>query len=419
MMIRIVMVAAFLTSLPIWGAENTLGTTGYARLQTSFDDDKANVCFKAPGAGSKYRLGNECDTWIELGLYDRIRFDNGITMHNQIRPIFSGANNRQIDYLRLDEIYSEFSGIFDNNSVSFWAGRRFYERYDSHINDYFFFNMSGDGAGFRNLNINGYKLSYSYIFDRLNPSNISGDEKVRFDSHDLRLIKTVPRGEWSLFANRMQVHSKTFNDTQHIRASPGYAAGFLYKDTQICKELFGMEGENVSAIFYGKGVAKSAGSGSPYLQEGLIDNILSSPDTIEEARTWRFINYNAFEHGDWGLMSNFVYEKRRETRFSGTNQTWISAGVRPYWFFHKNGRVVFEEGIDRVQDDNSHQIYTLAKSTVALEAALDKGVWKRPVLRFYYTYADWSDSALGSIGTDYYANRTHGDNLGIQLEYWW
>lgn len=419
MMKRIAIIAAFLTSLPILGAENTLGTTGYARIQTSFDDDKANVCFKAPGAGSKYRLGNECDTWIELGLYDRIRFDNGITVHNQIRPIYAGPNNRHIDYLRLAELYSEISGVFENNSVSFWAGRRFYERYDSHINDYFFFNMSGDGAGFRNLDINGYKLSYSYIFDRLDPSNVSGGEKVRFDSHDLRLSKAIDRGEWSIFANRMEVHSKTFSDSQHISASPGYAAGFLYKDTRITNELFGMEGENVSALFYGKGVAKSAGSGSPFLQEGLIDNILSSPDTIEDAKTWRFINYNAFEKGDWGLMSNFVYEKRRETRFSNTDQTWISAGIRPYWFFHKNGRFVLEEGVDRVEDDTTNTIYTLTKTTIALEAALDKGIWKRPVLRVYYTYADWSDSAMGSVGTDYYAHHTYGDNAGIQLEYWW
>lgn len=414
---RIALIIA-LTSIAGWASEHILGTTGYARLQTSLQDDKANVCFKAPGAGSKYRLGNECDTWIELGLYDTIRFDNGVTLHNQIRPVFTGANNRDIEYLRLDELYSEISGIF-NNSVSFWAGRRFYERYDSHMNDYFYFNMSGDGAGFRNLDINGYKLSYSYIFDRLNPPSLSGDQKVYFDSHDLRLSKPTSRGEWTIFANRMEVHSKTFNSTQRIDTSPGYAAGFLYKDTRLTKEFFGMEGENMSAIFYGKGVAKSAGSSSPYLQESFIDNILSTTDAIEEAKTWRFVNYNAFENEEWGLMSNFVYEKRREAQFSGSDQTWISAGVRPYWFFHKNGRLVLETGIDRVEDDTTNQIYTLIKTTVALEAALDKGIWKRPVLRLFYTYADWSESALGTISTSYYANQTYGDNLGIQLEYWW
>lgn len=416
---RIALITLVLSSIAGWGNEHTLGTTGYARLQTSFQDDKADVCFKAPGAGSKYRLGNECETWIELGLYDRIRFDNGVTMHNQIRPVFTGTNNKNIDYLRLDELYTEFSGIFDDNSVSFWAGRRFYERYDSHMSDHFFFNMSGDGAGFRNLDINGYRLSYSYMFDRLDPPSADGGEKVHFDSHDLRLSKTVPRGEWTLFANRMQLHSKTFNAMQRVDDSIGYAAGFLYKDTRLTKEIFGMDGENMSGLFYGKGVAKSAGSASPYMQETMIDTILSSPDTIENALTWRFINTNAFENEEWGLMSNFVYETRRETEYSETDQIWISAGIRPYWFFHKNGRFVLETGIDRVENKTTDQIYTLTKTTAALEAALDKGVWKRPVLRLFYTYADWSESAARTIGTPYYANQTHGDNFGIQLEYWW
>lgn len=417
-MIRVVLITMFLTSFGGWATDNSIGTTGYVRIQTSLQDNKADVCFKAPGAGSKYRLGNECETWIELGLYDTIHFDNGVTLHNQIRPIFTGANNQEIKYLRLDELYSELSGVFDN-SVSFWAGRRFYDRYANHINDYFFLNMSGTGAGFRNLDIDGYKLSYSYIFDRLDPPSVYGDEKVYFDSHDLRLSKPTSRGEVTVFANRMEVHSKTFNTGQKIELAPGYAAGIFYKDTHLCKELFGMDGENNSGIFYGKGVAKSAGSASPDLQEGLIDHIVSTTDTIEDAQTWRLINNNAFENDQWGLMSNFVYEKRRESKFSGTDQTWISAGIRPYWFFHKNGRLVLEEGIDRVKNDAINQIYILTKTTIALEGALDKGIWKRPVIRLYYTYADWSDNALGQVGTSYYAYQTHGDNIGLQLEYWW
>lgn len=415
---NIIIASVLSLSMTGWAVDNAFGTIGYMRLQTSLNDDTSNVCFKVPGAGSKYRLGNECETWIELGLYDRIRFDNGVTLHNQIRPVFTGANNREIDYLRLDELYSEISGILDN-SVSFWIGRRFYERYDSHMNDYFYFNMSGDGAGFRNLDINGYKLSYSYMVERLDPSSVSGDEKVFFDSHDLRLSKPVERGEWTLFANRMQVHSKTFHTGEHIAISKGYAAGLLYKDTRLTEEFFGMKGDNISGLFYGRGAAKNAGSTSPYLQEPFIDAVLATSDAVEEATTWRFINTNTFENEQWGLMSNIVYEKRRETDFSGTDQTWISVGIRPYWFFHKNGRLVFESGIDRISDNASRQTYRLIKNTVALEAALDKGIGKRPVLRLYYTYADWSDNAIGSVGTPYYANQSYGDNLGIQLEYWW
>jgi maltoporin len=232
------------------------------------------------------------------------------------------------------------------------------------------------------------------------------------------VTKPTERGEWSVFANRMQIHSKTFNTAQQLNVSSGYAAGFLYKDTRLMSELFGMEGESISALFYGEGVAKGAGSTSPYLQEGFIDAVLGTSDAVEAAETWRFVNHNVFENEQWGLISNFMYEKRFEVGFSGTDQTWISAGVRPYWFFHKNGRLVLEEGIDRIEDNAANKTYLLTKTTIALEAALDKGVWKRPVIRLFYTYADWSDNAVGMVSS-YYPTQTHGDNVGIQLEYWW
>lgn len=402
----------------VWGENHQFGTVGYGRIQTSLEGDKANVCFKAPGAGSKYRLGNECETWIELGFYDTVSFENGVTMHNQIRPVFTAPNNRDIEYLRLDEAYTEFSGIL-NDTLSVWAGRRFYERYDSHMSDYFFFNMSGTGAGFRNLSLGGGKLSYSYLFDRVNPSTINGDDTLLFDSHDLRFVTPTQRGELTLFTNMMTLHSHHFSTGLNYPSTSGFAYGLLYKDKEITKELFGMKGENVTGIFYGEGIAKGAGSLSPYYQDSYVESILATGNAIDKAQTWRFINYNDFANDTWGMMSNIVYETRDEEAFSATKQSWFSAGIRPYWFFHHNGRLVGELGVDRVHNDTDGSLYLLSKGTVALEAALDKGIWKRPVLRLFYTHAEWSQSAKGKIATAYYADQTDGDNLGIQLEYWW
>lgn len=180
-----------------------------------------------------------------------------------------------------------------------------------------------------------------------------------------------------------------------------------------------MAGENITGLFYGEGVAKGAGSISPYYQDTFVETIIQTGKAIDEAQTWRFINYNDFANDRWGLMSNFVYETRDEEAFSATKQTWLSIGVRPYWFFHQNGRLVAELGIDHIDDKINDTAYQLRKTTLALEAALDKGIWKRPVLRLYYTHAEWSDNAKGLIGGDYYADQTHGDNLGVQVEYWW
>lgn len=416
-MLRFFLIIALLYTY-LLSVEDEMGTVGFARVQTSFSDNKENVCFKLPGASTKYRLGNECESWIELGVYQDLTFDSGVVVHNQVRPIFYGENEEKIDFLRFDEFYSELSGIFDN-SVSFWIGRRFYKRYDSYLSDYFFLNMSGDGAGINNLDLGEFKLSYSFIYDNVNPALVANDESALFHSHDIRLEKSVERGEYTLFLNYMSLEDKQFSDGQTIDAVDGFALGLIYKDTEIFKELFNMKGNNISGLFYGEGVAKGAGAYSPYRQEGLIDQIITSTKSIKNSDTIRLINYNQLENDKWGIMSNLVYEYRNDKEFLNIKQDWFSVGIRPYWFFNRYARLLAEVGYDNVHDRVNNDTYSLRKFSTALEFALDTGLWERPVLRFHYTTATWSNNAKGQVGTDYYSDKTSGDNIGIQIEYIW
>ena len=416
-MLRFFLIIALLYTY-LLSVEDEMGTVGFARVQTSFSDNKENVCFKLPGASTKYRLGNECESWIELGVYQDLTFDSGVVVHNHVRPIFYGENEEKIDFLRFDEFYSELSGIFDN-SVSFWIGRRFYKRYDSYLSDYFFLNMSGDGAGINNLDLGEFKLSYSFIYDNVNPALVANDESALFHSHDIRLEKSVERGEYTLFLNYMSLEDKQFSDGQTIDAVDGFALGLIYKDTEIFKELFNMKGNNISGLFYGEGVAKGAGAYSPYRQEGLIDQIITSTKSIKNSDTIRLINYNQLENDKWGIMSNLVYEYRNDKEFLNIKQDWFSVGIRPYWFFNRYARLLAEVGYDNVHDRVNNDTYSLRKFSTALEFALDTGLWERPVLRFHYTTATWSNNAKGQVGTDYYSDKTSGDNIGIQIEYIW
>lgn len=405
-------------SSSILAQEIVMDTTGYFRIQTTLDDEKENVCFKAEGATSKYRLGNECETWAELAVTQDIKLDNGVVIHNQVRPVFYGENGDKIDLFIWDEVYSEVSNLFDN-SVSFWIGRRFYKRYDSHISDYWFLNMSGDGVGVNNLDLGSLLLSYSFMFKHLDPQTLEKDEDVFYHSHDVRFAKNLDRGEATLFLNYIVLEKETFESGKVINRVDGYALGLIYDDTQIFQELFSMEGKNTTAIFYGNGTAKWAGARSPYNQEELIDDMLASKGSIENSSTFRFINYNYLENSIFGVMSNFVYERRNDKEFLDEKQDWISAGMRPYWFFHKNSRLLLELGYDYINDKIEDKSYGVTKGTTAIEFALKRGVLERPVLRFYYTYATWSEDAKGTTGTDYYSDVTSGSNAGLQVEYWW
>lgn len=407
----------------LMSAQSSMGTVGYGRLQTSLQSDKENVCFKSPGAGSKYRLGNECESWIELGLFQDIKLDNGVVIHNQVRPIFLGANEKQIDFFDWGEVYSEVSNVFDD-TTSFWIGRKFYQRYDSHMADYWFLNMSGDGMGVSSIDLGAVSLSYAVLFDRLNPTVDTSEKDALFLSHDLRFLKKIDQSELTLFLNYMSLNGVDFDASHKVDSVDGYTVGMFHRNTTLFKEWLNMNGENISGIFYAKGLSKGAGEYVPYMTKefdngALIDELVNSGATVESSKTWRFVNNNFFENDTLGIMSNFVYEFRDEKKFSNLEQEWISAGVRPYWFVHNNARLLFEIGYDHVNDRVNKENYSLLKTTLAAELSTKKGVWNRPVLRLYYTHASWSDDAIGMVGTDYYANKSSGDNAGVQLEYWW
>lgn len=414
-MYRILLIAGLLTP-HVWAVENTMGSLGYFRLQTSLQDGKEQTCFKAPGAGSKYRLGNECETWAELGAYQDLKFDNGINIHNQVRAAFLGANEESVEFLRFDEFYSEVTGLMENGGKA-WLGRRYYKRHEDHITDYWSMNMNGDGFGISDMHMGrGHYLSYSFIFDKLAPT-AGSSEKALNQSHDIRVKKDLGRGEGTLFLNYSKIESKTFAPGQSIASQDGFAVGFIYKDTLIAEEWFGMKGDNEIVITYGEGTARQAGNGATE-SDATIDTLLTGA-TLDDSSTFRIVYYNAMDADRFGVMSSVSYEMKDNRAFDNSEQDWFSAGIRPYWYFHENVRGVLEAGYDHVKDDVANESYRLLKTTFAVELAPDTGVWTRPVLRLYYTAADWSDNAMGQVGGSYYATDTSGDNVGVQLEYWW
>ena len=45
--------------------------------------------------------------------------------------------------------------------------------------------------------------------------------------------------------------------------------------------------------------------------------------------------------------------------------------------------------------------------------------FNRPVLRTFFTYANWSNGFRGLVGGVPYRNRTDGISYGVQAETWW
>ncbi|HEX5841860.1 MAG TPA: carbohydrate porin, partial [Pseudomonas sp.] len=176
--------------------------SGYVRSGAgSADGNGAQSCFQLPGAQSKYRLGNECEQYIELDLrQDLLSLDDGslvsvegmAQLYNQYghTPKFTG----DYGFARMNQLYAEWSKVPALNGGSLWAGRRFYKRNDIHISDFFYWNQSGTGAGIDGFELGG--LKYSYAFSRKD----SVFQEPYINRHDFNVagFKVNPGGELEL-----------------------------------------------------------------------------------------------------------------------------------------------------------------------------------------------------------------------------
>jgi maltoporin len=329
-------ISLLLLSFPLFlsALEEEKTSFGYMRLQTSFDHPKENLCFKAPGANSKYRLGNECETWMELGLKESIYLDNGIKIHNQLRPIFMGANEQSIDFFDWGEAYTQISHP-THSDVKVWLGRKYFRRYDSHMTDYWYLNLNGFGAGVEDLHLPYVSLAYSFLVESLSTSLVNQATPTNLYSHDLRLIKEFKTLSFELFLNYMVLPSKVFNASYRIQDESGKAFGLRISQKNFLSSTF-EKSSQAMAFFLGDGLAKSAGEYLPYLsqelkRDSLLDNLLQKKE-IKAASSWRILHHSSIENSTFGLMSNFLYEHKDEQKYANSAQNWLSFGLRPYWF---------------------------------------------------------------------------------------
>jgi hypothetical protein len=169
------------------------------------------VPFKAPGAGSKYRLGNETENYGELalgksffvpGLFSTTApsgagaaedpADWGPVARFQFRLAFSNPYSGGTDF-SVPEAWASLGNLLGSQpEMKFWAGNRFYRRHDIHVTDFYFYNMSGKGAGVEDFDVGFAKMALAWIGESSqdatygdvilpDPANKSGFAKSNWD----------------------------------------------------------------------------------------------------------------------------------------------------------------------------------------------------------------------------------------------
>ncbi len=391
---------------------------GYFRFGSGFSDNEGSqALFQAPGAGAKYRLGNE-DNWAELMMIDKVKAGtDGPYVDVGLMAGLGGSQLNSIAYVDMAQIYIE-AGDFteDKDGTRVWVGRRYYDRRAIHINDFFYLNtlQNFDGGGVADMAVGSGKLSVAFGRQNADDDTSTGfDESTIIQSRiDVRMTDIALNDHDSLDV-WLGVDNSNGDSSNNIKSLSGYGLGLIYKKNSF------FDGFNHFIVQYGSGLSRHAGKGG-------VDSALATVTTaasvsaLENASTIRIANVNHIEMlPDRSLMTSFIYEDMQSKDFDGADQTWISLGVRPIWYMSDTLRIPLEIGWDRVEDRATNSTGSVLKTTVAAEFALERGFWSRPVLRLFVTHANWSDVFKGQVGGSQNVNDTSGWSLGVQAETWW
>lgn len=405
----------------IAGLQQQLGSFefhGYFRSGYGLSSDGGEqVAFQAPGAGAKYRLGNEAETYGEFifvnnwlnpqatsdraWLKTEVMIEANTTNSASYANFNNGAGD---DQFRLREAFVRGGNLFDGQpEAKFWAGERYYRRQHIEIDDFYPLDMSGYGAGIEDLNLRIGKLAVGYLagarpdIETQNGNYAKSNVDVRF--YDLK----GPLGLWGAWFNFANSRGGTTPAGQVIPTTSGYAFGLRHQ------RLEWHGGYHSFGIQYGTGPAS---------------NFSTSIDTPT-----RFINSTAQlliteqvlvqPNDKFAIMPIFILQRTRDGNPQHGWDQWASFGARPEVFFTKYLSLAFEAGFDHTHSSTGLYDGWLRKVTIAPQLGAGRKFFSRPVLRVFLTYADWSDGLRGFVGGIPFQNRTDGLTYGVQAETWW
>jgi maltoporin len=382
---------------------------GYIRaLAGSNSGQGSAACFKLAGAGSKYRMGNECEVYGEFRVGQQFQqFDDGseVKGYVMVSGYQSMADERmQPDRettMRFAQAYLAWNKLPSLNGGSFWAGRRYYKREDVHVTDFFYWNPQGLGAGVDQIGIGDtLKLSYAIFRDD------NQDQTTKATRHDVQLrgIAVNPNGELELGLSYLP--KSGYSGT----GDTGWAVTVQHRQQRILGD-----GVNKLALQYGVGPGIGlGGTGS-----------LDSGNDVRRARIVESIYAQLTDRVGGMLTAVYQRDESRDSR-----QTWTSAGGRVTYGVSQHFKMQAELGQDWVKPAGE-ATRSLTKLTIAPTWAVASNFWARPELRLFCTYARWNDAARdAAIGsTDpavatlspngVFGNANHGMTVGLQLEGWW
>jgi maltoporin len=403
---------------------------GYFRSGLGVDDSgNTQSTFQAPNAEAKYRLGNEAETYVETGFANKLGLndnDNNTGFNSYVLLAYVTPHNNNNNYeatTSLREVFAEATGVMAcNPSAALWAGQRFYSRYDIHMNDFYYRDMSGFGGGVERVTLPDGHTHFSAAWiggsiDKLS-SNGTGfqHDDGRFNKNNLDMSLTempVPGGTLNthLTISRFEGDAITNSTgTLDLDSTWGAAISLMYTT------LWGDDGKNIISAQYGQGAAYNFRSQITSPTQ-LDDSSLTEID-VSELSTIRFLDNIIWDINErWTLQGVAIYQNSDLGTSDNIKSTWFSLGFRPAYHFNRFFSLETELGYDYTDKDEAES-GSLFKVTIAPQITPQAKVFSRPSIRMFLTYAVWSNEFEGMVALPSYKKDNDGISAGVQVESW-
>src|SRR5271163_1788805 len=413
---------------------------GYLRSGYGLNSEGGEqVAFQAPGAGAKYRLGNEAETYGEFIFVNNwvnpdessdkawakteVMIEANTTNSNTYASFPNGVGN---DQFRLREAFVQAGHLTGDwqPGARFWAGDRYYRRQHVDIDDFYPLDMSGYGGGVEDVDVGNGKLAVAFI-SGARPDVITQNGTLAKSNIDVRIygvkgpeLRGIPTGLLSGWFDYAWSKGGTTTETSTtapgtvVPTTDGLAVGLKH-------ELLEWHGGYHSfSIQYGTGAASNFSAAitgpAPYVNRSaqflITEQVLYQPND-------RF-----------AIMPIFVYQQTKDGNPQHRWNEWASFGARPQVFFTKHISLAVEGGFDHTNSPGENSLGQnptgqyegwLRKVTISPQIGVGYKFFSRPVLRGFLTYANWTDGYRGLVGAAPCKNRTDGLTYGVQTETWW
>ncbi len=394
---KVSIIAAAVAASLAAGSAFAVDFNGYMRAGTAISNHgTGDQAFEKNGVG---RLGNENDNYYEFGFGKDLKTgEQTWRIESMIATSDEGKSGWESKEINVAQFNVQAKGLFaaDRDAVV-WAGKRYYQRKDIHITDFYFLNTSGTGGGIENISIGDQKLSVALIQDGAH-DNSTG---YIFDA---RLANI---GVWDNASLELAVAYNFATDKDNVSEQADDGALFSAILHQGLSNGFNQTIFQYGTNGYGNQVA-DFGSGAWYNRGTAANN---------DASAFRLINWGVVSLGEqWEMGHQLAYMNGSDISAAKLSTDQYSVVVRPMYKWNDTMRTVLEAGYHggKKAAGNETADFGHTKFTVAQAFAMGDSFWSRPELRVYGSY-------LHDTKNDDRFGKGNDSELvvGVQVEAWW